>query len=75
MANESIKKFFEASLTDQTLAKKLSVLAAQEGYKKAAEEFGALGETSELSDDESAEVSGGGTVRRTKGPNLGLYRV
>lgn len=59
MAKENIARFFEAAMTDKTLAGKVAALAVENGCPFTAGEFLEIGEASPLSDEELGDASGG----------------
>lgn len=62
MAKEVITKFFDAAVTDETLAEELAVLATENGYEFTAAEFLGLGAARPLSDEDVENIQGRGVV-------------
>lgn len=59
MAKENITKFFDAAVTDKTLAAELAALATEHGCDFTAEELLELGVARPISENEASAVSGG----------------
>ena len=62
MTKENIAKFFDAVVTDKTLAAELAALATENGYDFTAEELLELGEAWPLSDDDAEKAVAAGVT-------------
>lgn len=60
MAKENITKFFDAAVTDKTLAAELAALATEHGCDFTADELLELGAAIPLSDDETEKATAAG---------------
>ena len=76
MAKENITKFFDTAMTDKVLAKKLAVLAVENGYDFTAEELLEFGVARPIPDNDAEKIHGGtDTNMKTGNYNIANKRI